>query len=161
MPLVVTFKSAERDAAEEHQGIAFGCDQVIERGADHQSQTDAHGKRHGQSGDRYRRHQQDVGDVEDDPAQKRVNNVALVRRGQVLEKAVGAGGVGAAQRHTDQQRAEQNAPDVIPIEEFKAPILAEFLRVGPASPAEHAEHHHHQRHGVNLGDEHECTFSKS
>jgi hypothetical protein len=71
-----------------------------------------------------------------------------------MKKAVRAGGIGAPERQTDQQGAEQNAPDVVPVEKFEPPILAELVSVGPTPPTQHAEDHHDESNGVKLRDKH-------
>src|SRR6266851_6915219 len=66
----------------------------------------------------------------------------------------------AAQRESENQRQQQHADGVIPVEQFEPPALAgKFLGVGPGTPAKHGDHAKHHRPSVILQDKH-CGSSK-
>ena len=52
-----------------------------------------------------------------------------------------AGEAGAAEGEGEDEAEEEDADSVIPIIEFKAPLIfaGEFLRVGPGTPAQHGD----------------------
>src|SRR5260370_5882915 len=61
----------------------------------------------------------------------------------------------AAQRESKNQRQQQHADGVIPVEQFEPPALAgKFLRVGPGTPAKHGDHAEDHRPSVILQNKH-------
>jgi hypothetical protein len=65
----------ERDPSKEHQGIAGRRKNIAADCAYNQRKTDAYGKGHCQPSDINGRHQQQIGDVEDDATDNRKSDV--------------------------------------------------------------------------------------
>ena len=79
--------------------------------------------------------------------------------GQVRQEAPSAAAA-AAQREGRQQREQEYAEGVIPIEQLESPLLArQLLGVGPRSPAEHGDDAQDDRQRIRLNDEHKGASS--
>ena len=120
----------------------------------HQRQAHADRERHGQPGDVDRRHQQDVRQVENHAAQERRAEPFAVGLLQVGQEAAPAG-ARAAHREGQQQRQQQHADRVVPVEKLEPPFLGgQLLRVRPRSPAQHRDDAHDDRDGIRFNNDH-------
>ncbi len=121
-------------------------------GRDHteyQREADADRKRHRHARDVDGRDQQDVGQIEDDAARERRAEPSAIRLREVDEKAASVRAA-AAQGECQQQRQQEHAEHVIPVEQLEAPLPAgELLGVGPRAPTEHG--HDAQADGQRVG----------
>jgi hypothetical protein len=73
---------------------------------------------------------------------------AEMRLGDVGKEAA-ARRTGAAKGEGQDQREQQDADRVVPVEQLEPPLLGrELLRIGPRSPAEHRDDAHHHRRRV-------------
>jgi hypothetical protein len=61
----------------------------------------------------------------------------------------------AAECESKEQGEENDADDIVPVEQFETPTAGgELLGVGPGAPAEHGDHTEKHGHGVAVQDEH-------
>ena len=104
------------------------------------------------------RDQEQIGDIEDEPADERRNDVAPVGDGHVGEKSLAAT-AGRAQGERQDERDQKDADGIVPVEEFEPVVLRHLAGVGPRTPANGARNHHHHGHGESLWNEHATPLS--
>jgi hypothetical protein len=148
----------EQYAAEEQQRIALRRDDVVQKDAYHESETDADGEGHGESSNFDSRDEEKIRDVKNCAAEKGVENVALIGAANVAEKREWAT-AHAAERQAPQQARDDNSGDVIPIKKLKGPAGSEFHGVRPRTPTKHAADHEDQGDGVRFRLIHEDSLS--
>ena len=117
--------------------------------AQNERQPNSDGKRYGHPRDIDRGYEQNVRDIEDDASRERP---AQRRRGRLTEvrDKVATNLPLRTHRVRENERRQQNAEHVIPVEEFITPFLIdEFLSVGPGTPAEHRDDAENDRQNVS------------
>ncbi len=144
----------QRHADPQECGITDRDRHVVQDYAQNQRQPNADRKGHRHAGDLDGGHQQDVGQVEYRAAEERVADAGAVGLQQIGEErraAAAQGAEGRAQNERDQQHAE----GVIPVEELEPPARwRELAGVGPRAPTEHRDDAEDDCQGVAVDDIH-------
>ncbi len=123
------------NAKGEQGGIAVGGKDVVEKYTKHQGDAQADRPCYGEARDTDGCREQDISRIENDTAQYGTAGTCSIELAKVGEEGTSALAI-AAKGKTDYKREEQDAHDVVPVEEFIAPALAgQFLCVAPAAPA--------------------------
>ena len=142
------------DDEEDKQRLAFRLAEVVDQHAQHERQSDTYRKGYRQPADRDGGRQQDVGGVEHDAAQKGAAEAVPVGLSQIGQKAASLAS-DAAEREGRQNREQQYADHVVPVEKLVTPGLAgEFLGVSPRAPAEHRDEAEDDCQRVAVNNEH-------
>ena len=143
---------------EENEGrVAFGRAEIIYHYAQYQCEPYTHGKsyRHAAEGDGCRK--QDVRCVEYHAAHECREEVACVCLCKVCEETAPLRPE-TAQREGRQHGEEQQADDIVPVEEFIAPRAGrQFLGVAPGAPAQHGDEAKSDCQGITLNDKHNAS----
>ena len=143
---------------EEQAGVALGLPDVVENHAEHQcdAHSDGEGDRH--ACQRHAGGEQDVGGIEDDASDEGTEHRRARHLLQVGDEAA-AFLARAAQREADEQGEEQDADDVVPVEQFIAPTLGgKLLCVAPRAPANHRDHTEHDGQQITVYDKHKWLY---
>ena len=128
----------QREAAPEEQRIALAVLQVVEERAADERQPHADRERDGHPGDGDRRREEDVRQVEENTGRERIQPGLAEARLQVRQESPFGVRAARAHRQAHAEGEEEDADDVVPVEELVAPGLAgELLGVAPGAPAEH------------------------
>ena len=144
-----------RDPRGEHRDVSLGARDVGGDDPEHEREADADGEGHGQAGDVDGGDQQDVRQVEDDAPDEGRPEPGRLRLPQVRQEP-SAAAPGAPDGEREQQRQQQDADRVVPVEQLEAPLAGcELLRVRPRSPAQHRDDAHQDGKPVGLDDQHE------
>ena len=144
----------ERNAQEEHDGIAFRRSDVVDDDAQHQRESHAQREGHRKPGQRYRGREQDVRGVEDHAAQHDAADASPFGLREVFEEGT-ALGPDASHREAQENGEEHHADHVVPVEKLVTPGLAgEFLGVSPRAPAEHRDEAEDDCQRVAVNNEH-------
>src|SRR5277367_4564854 len=128
----------------EQTRIPFGLLQVTGDHPHHQRNPNRNRKSNRQPRHVNRRHQQQVRQIKNRPADKRVNNVRAVRRSHVFQKTrriIRS----ASHRERQHHRHQKNPHRIIPVKKLEPVILHALERVRPGAPTNSRSNHHYQR----------------
>ena len=124
----------------EQRRVALRRTDVVDNHAHDQCDADPDREcdRHASQGNR--RHQQNVGCIEHHAAEQRAADIGHVGLLNVGQKAASAF-ADATERKGKNKRKRHYTDDVVPVEQFKAPILGrQLLGIRPRTPAQHGDH---------------------
>ena len=124
----------------EQRRVALRRADVVDNHAHDQCDADPDREcdRHASQGNR--RHQQNVGCIEHHAAEQRAADIGHVGLLNVGQKAASAF-ADATERKGKNKRKRHYTDDVVPVEQFKAPILGrQLLGIRPRTPAQHGDH---------------------
>src|SRR5579863_953656 len=146
----------ERHAQRQQPRIPLWLQFVAQRHADHQRDPYGNGECNRQSRHVDSRDQQQIRQIENRAARERGSHVRAARRVNIFNKGKRPA-VNAAHGQREDQRNQENADGVVPVEKFEAVILHAFVSVGPRAPADGAGDDHQQRDGKTMRRVHEFS----
>ncbi len=129
-------------------------DDIVVDHTEHQRDADPQRESHGHAGDGCGRRQEDVGRIEDHAAEQDPAETGSGSLSQVLEEGTSLR-TEAAQGEGEQQRKDDHADHIVPIEQFIPPALGgQFLGIAPGTPAEHRDKAQDDRERVAIDNKH-------
>lgn len=147
-------EQGEGDSGGKQREAAFGLDGVAEDDSFNERDADGEREGDGESGDFDSGDEEQIGDVEDESAERGVEEIACGCAVEVEQEAGGAVRRGA--HGEGEQQGEQNDADgIVPVEKLEAIAGRELEGVGPRSPADGAGDHHEKGEAKGERDEHE------
>ena len=147
------------DACSEQEGIAARLNGVAEDNAFDQRDADGDGKGDGEADDLDACNEEYVGDIEDEAADRGVEEVDVVGGVDVCEEGSWAAGV-AAHGEGEQQGDEEDAEPVVPVVKLETIVARAFEGVGKGAPADGAEDGHEQGGGEGGWDKHTMVLQR-
>src|SRR5205085_9228936 len=94
-----------------------------------------------------------IGDIENESADERGNDVAHIRHMNVMDKGF-AHRTGTSNGKGEAETAEHNSEDVVPIKKLERVTTGSFVGIGQRAPKNRAENGHDQRCGETTGKVH-------
>ena len=148
----------QRHADEQNHRIAFRRTRIVDDHAENQREAHAQRECDGHAGQRGRGGEQDIRCVEDHAAQQCARDIGSGGLSQILQERP-AFGTEAPHRQRKDQREEEHADHIVPVEEFVTPGFGgHFLGVAPGAPAQHRHETEDDGQCVTVDNKHRLKF---